>query len=128
VWPTRQAIATRLEADLAAFSANRRVLPGIADPAARATLAVQMVASLRRLDYSEIIRMHDISSNRADPNSPSFDPQRAAVFHMRAGRTDEAFWLVFLVTHFGKHLTHGWQRLQDVYSALGGQTCVQRQL
>jgi hypothetical protein len=122
VWPTRQAIATRLEADLAQFSANQRALPGIADTATRATLAIQMVASLRGLDYSETIRTRDISPNRANPNCPSFDPERAAVFHMRSGRTDEAFWLVFLITHFGKHLTHGWRRLREVYSSLGGQT------
>lgn len=122
MWPTRQPIAGRLEADLATFSANRRALPGIADPAARATLAMQMVASLRRLDYSEIIRTRDISPDRADPNSPSFDPEKAAVFHMRAGNIDEAFWLVFLITHFGRNVTHGWQRLREVYSGLGGQT------
>jgi hypothetical protein len=118
VWPKRQARAARLEAELADFSANERPLPGIDDPAARATLAMQMVASLRRLDYSEIIRNRDISAKRADPESPLFDPERAAVFHMRAGRSDEAFWLIFLATHFGKHLTHGWQQLRDVYSGL----------
>jgi hypothetical protein len=122
VWPTRQHTARRLEADLATFSANQRALPGIADPAARATLAMQMVASLRRLDYSDIIRTRDISSDRADPNSPSFDPEKAAVYQMRSGHIDEAFWLVFLITHFGRNLTHGWQRLREVYSGLGGQT------
>lgn len=122
MWPTRQAIVRRLEADLAAFSANQRALPGIADPTARATLAMQMVASLRRLDYSDIIRTRDISPDRANPNSPSFDPEKAAVFHMRAGNVDEAFWLVFLITHFGRNLTHGWQRLREVYSGLGSQT------
>ena len=61
LWPPRQAIATRLEADLATFSVNQRTLPGIADPAARATLAMQVVASLRRLDYSDLIRTRDIS-------------------------------------------------------------------
>jgi Alpha-glutamyl/putrescinyl thymine pyrophosphorylase clade 3 len=122
VWPTRQHTARRLEADLATFSANQRGLPGIADPAARATLAMQMVASLRRLDYSDIIRTRDISSDRADPNSPSFDPEKAAVYQMRSGHIDEAFWLVFLITHLGRNLTHGWQRLREVYSGLGGQT------
>ena len=122
MWPTRQPTATRLETDLGAFSANRRPLPGIANPAARATLAMQMVASLRRMEYSDIIRTREISPDRADPNSPYFDPERAAMFHMRAGNIDEAFWLVFLITHFGKHLTHGWQRLRNVYSGLGGQT------
>jgi hypothetical protein len=122
VWPTRQHIPRRLEADLAAFSANQRALPGVADPAARETLAMQMVASLRRLDYSDIILKRDISPDRADPNSQSFDPEKAAVHQMRAGKLDEAFWLVFLITHFGRNLTQGWQRLREVYSGLGAQT------
>ena len=122
MWPSRQAIAAKLEAGLGQFSANQRALPGIADPAARATLAMQMVASLRRRDYLEIICTRDIGPDRADPNSAAFDPEKAAVFHMRTGDVDEAFWLVFLITHFGKSLTHGWQRLQEVYSGLGGQT------
>ena len=79
----RQHIARRLEADIAAFSANQRALPGVADPAARETLATQMVASLRRLDYSGIIRNRDISPDRADPNSQFFDPEKAAVHQMR---------------------------------------------
>lgn len=122
MWPSRQPIARRLEADLATFSANQRVLPGVADPAAGATFAMQMVASLRRIDYSDIIRTRDINPDRADPNSPSFDPEKAAVYQMRAGSTDEAFWLVFLMTHFGRNLIHGWQRLREVYSGLGGHT------
>jgi hypothetical protein len=48
---------------------------------------MQMVASLRRLDYAEIIRTRDISPDRADPNSPAFDPEKAAVLHFRAGHT-----------------------------------------
>jgi hypothetical protein len=80
---------------------------------------MQMVASIRRLDYSEVIRTRDTSPDRADPNNRLFDPERAAVFHMRAGHVDEAFWLVFLITHFGKNLKYGWQRLRDVYSGLG---------
>ncbi len=39
---------------------------------------------------------------------------------MRAGRTDEAVWLILLATHFGKHPRHGWRMLRDVYSGLGG--------
>src|SRR6185437_15972793 len=104
MWPTRQAIADRLDAGLQAFSANQCALPGIADPAARTTLVKQMIASIRRLDYSRIVSTRDISPGRADPTSPLFDPEKAAVFHFRAGQIDEAFWLVFLITHFGKNL------------------------
>jgi hypothetical protein len=122
VWPTRQARADQLDRDLQAFSANQRALPGVADPAARATLVKQMIASLRRLDYARIISTRQISPDRADPQSQLFDPERAAVHHFRAGRLDEAFWLVFLSTHFGKNLKHGWRMLRDVYSGLGAGT------
>jgi hypothetical protein len=122
VWPTRQARADQLDADLQAFSANQRSLPGIADPAVRATLVKQMIASLRRLDYSRIVSSRDISPDRADPQSHIFDPEKAAVLHLRAGRLDEAFWLVFLITHFGKSLKHGWRMLREVYSGLGAGT------
>lgn len=122
VWPKRKGIAARLEAKLAGFSTNQRQLPGIADSGARATLAWQMVASLRRLDYTSRLRERPISPERADPRSMLFDPERAAILHARAGRIDEAFWLTFLMTHFGKHAVHGWRRLQDVYSGLGARS------
>jgi hypothetical protein len=122
VWPTRQAVANQLDANLQAFSAKQCALSGIADPAARTTLVKQMIASLRRLDYSRIISIRDISPDRADPQSQLFDPERAAVLHFRAGRLDEAFWLVFLITHFGKSLKHGWRMLREVYSGLSAGT------
>jgi hypothetical protein len=122
VWPTRQAVADQLDANLQAFSANRCALPGIADSVARTTLVKQMIASLRRLDYSRIISTRDISPDRADPQSQLFDPEKAAILHFRAGRLDEAFWLAFLITHFGKNLKHGWRMLREVYSGLDGGT------
>jgi hypothetical protein len=122
MWPKRQGTADRLNAALAVFSASERHLSGIEDPTARATLAMQMVASLRRIDYTEKVRNRHISFERANPESPLFDPERAAMLHARAGRLDEAFWLVFLATHFGKHPTYRWRRLQDVYSGLGAGT------
>jgi hypothetical protein len=122
VWPTRQALADQLDANLQAFSANQCALPGIADPVARTTLVKQMIASLRRLDYSRIISTRDISLDRADPQSQLFDPEKAAVLHFRAGRLDEAFWLVFLITHFGKSLKRGWRMLREVYSGRGTDT------
>jgi hypothetical protein len=119
VWPKRKETADRLQAALVDFSLKDRPLPGIQMPTAATTLAMQMVASLRRLDYTEKVRNRPISALRADPASSMFDPERAAMLHAREGRIDEAFWLVFLATHFGKHPKHGWRRLQDVYSGLG---------
>ena len=78
-----------------------------------------MVASLRRLEYTEILKNRGIHPNRADPDSDMFDPERAALFHTRNGNPDEAIWLIFLSIHFGKHGRHGWRMLRDVYSGLG---------
>jgi hypothetical protein len=118
-WPKRQWKAEQLSNLLKTFSDTKRPLPGIAANEARETLAMQMVASLRRLDYTNLIRSRDIHPSRADPSSPFFDPERAAILHACAGRIDEAAWLVFLATHFGKHLVRGWRRVRDVYSGLG---------
>jgi hypothetical protein len=54
-----------------------------------------------------------------DPASDLFDPLKAAALHSRAGRVDEAWWLVFLAVHFGKHRLDGWRLARDVYSGLG---------
>jgi len=88
--------------------------------AARDTLVRQMVASVRRLDYTAVLLTRAIDPARADPGSDLFDPERAAILHMRAGDLDEAVWLIFLATHFGKHPRHGWRMLREVYSGLGG--------
>lgn len=111
--------AAELRAALETHSRNVRPLPGVAADAVRETLALQMIASLRRLEYTDLIKARDIDPARADPQSPLFDADRAAVFHARNGDVDEAVWLAFLATHFGKHGVHGWRRLRDVYSELG---------
>jgi hypothetical protein len=49
-----------------------------------------------------------------------FDPVKAAILHMRSGRTDDAFWLVFVFVHFGKHVRDGYQLARDIYGRLGG--------
>lgn len=80
---------------------------------------MQLVASRRRLDYTARLLSRAADPARADPHSPMFDPKRAVAHHVRAGDDDEAAWLVFLMTHFGKAGTHGWRHLKDVYGILG---------
>jgi Alpha-glutamyl/putrescinyl thymine pyrophosphorylase clade 3 len=119
MWPTRSALAARLNAELQQFSATSRPLLGIALQSRRSALVLQMIASLRRLDYTRAIKSREVAPNRADPSSSFFDPERAAAFYARKGQIDEAIWLIFLATHFGQHGRHGWRMLKDVYSGLG---------
>ena len=90
-------------------------LPGIGDAANRNALVGQLIESLRRNEFVVRLRTTKIADARCDPNSKIFDPIRAAAYLYRRGDVDEAFWLVFLATHFGKHLKDGWQLVRDVY-------------
>jgi hypothetical protein len=119
MWPTRATRLTEINEGLITFSENDTPLRGIDDERARETLAMQMIASHRRLDYTAVLKKRDIHPDRADPKSPLFDPERAAIFHARTGNMDEAIWITFLSIHFGKHKRHGWRMFRDVYSGLG---------
>jgi hypothetical protein len=119
MWPNRSDMVEQLDRGLLRFSTEDTPLVGATDDIARRTLAKQMVASLRRLEYTAILKARDIHPDRIDPGKALFDPERAALFHARHGNMDEAIWLIFLATHFGKHLKHGWRLLRDVYSGLG---------
>lgn len=119
LWPSRQAELKRLDRELREFSDKVHPLRGINDETARKTLATQMIASLRRMDYTRILKSRPVDAARADPSSPLFDPERAALLHAQLGNLDEAIWLIFLATHTGKHGRFGWRRMQDIYSGLG---------
>jgi hypothetical protein len=114
--------ASELNQSFVDFSAKHRRLEGVVDFQARDTLVWQMIASLRRLDYTRAIKSRNISSDRIDPASNLFEPERAAALLARKGQRDEAIWLIFLATHFGQHGRHAWRMLRDVYSGLGSGT------
>lgn len=119
MWPTRRKEKERISLAMRNHSMNVRAMPGIADDLARDTLAHQMISSLRRLDYTKHQLSRQIDPARADPSHEFFDPERAAILSFRNGDLDEAVWLIFLATHFGKHKQSGWRRVADVYSGLG---------
>lgn len=119
IWPNRLGLINRLDQALQNYSANTRNLPGIESTEAREALVLQIVASLRRLDYTNALRSRPVAQIRADPASDLFDPERAALWYASQGNIDEAAWLLFLSIHFGKHGKSGWRRLRDVYSGLG---------
>jgi hypothetical protein len=81
-----------------------------------------MIESLRRIEFAHFVRDEQFDPARADPSSDIFDPLRAAVFWMRRGNIDEAFWLIFLFVHFGKHPKDRWRLIRDIYGGLGGQS------
>lgn len=120
--PREQARAKELDVKLINFDSEKRRLPGIGNPVVRSIFVLQLIDSLRRVEYAHFIRDTKIDPARKDPAAPIFDPLRAAVLYMREGRFDEAFWLIFLFVHFGKHPVDGWRLVQDIYGGLGSGT------
>lgn len=109
--------ASAIEVKLSEFS-HYIPLPGIAFEMARKCLMMQMIDSIRRIRFIHAIRDKS-SAESADPALAVFDPLKAAIWHKRQGSIDEAFWLVFLFVHFGKHSRNKWKLVQDVYGCLG---------
>jgi Alpha-glutamyl/putrescinyl thymine pyrophosphorylase clade 3 len=110
---------SQLEERLTTYEGQCGVLPGIEDASCRNTLLRQMVDSVRRIEYIHHVRESDHDERRIVPGSGLFDPLKAAAIHSRRGDLDEAYWLVFLATHFGKHAEDGWRLAEDVYGKLG---------
>ncbi|WP_286196096.1 alpha-glutamyl/putrescinyl thymine pyrophosphorylase clade 3 protein [Pseudomonas fulva] len=113
--PVKQSLSTKLDQALN----NGLQLPGIRAIENKTALVEQLVESIRRVDYVSAIASRNISANRIDPDSNYFDPIRAAVLNAQVGNFEEASWLVFLATHFGKASRTGWLLTKDVYGALG---------
>ena len=114
--------ADQLESSLIEFSNEIRSLPGIAPFENRITLVEQFLESIRRVQYVHVIRDKLHSPLRANPRSDIFDPLRAAAIQKSFGNIEEACWLVFLATHFGKHRRSGWRLTRDVYGALNAKS------
>ena len=106
MWPRRQQTKREIAATLRSYSETVRELLGIVDARAVDTLAMQFVSSIRREDYFRIIQRRRIAPFRVNPRHEYFDPERAVAYHTQQGNTNEAAWLVFLMTHFGKPYKH----------------------
>ena len=119
VRPRDRDMASQLTEGLQRFGHRVRNVPGISNRYSCDVLVAQMVESIRRIQYVSVLQMADISNRRTNPDDELFDPLRAAIVFNRQSAIDEAFWMVFLFIHFGKHRWGGWRYAREVYGALG---------
>jgi len=117
--PREQARANDIDKRLLQFSSNATSLPGVAVKNVRTTLIAQILESIRRVRFIAEIANRPIDPKRTDPADDMFDPLRAALIHLANGNHNEAFWLVFLATHFSKHDQDEWKLMRAVYGRLG---------
>ncbi|MET3896981.1 hypothetical protein ABIB57_000918 [Devosia sp. UYZn731] len=112
--------AAALMAGLATYEAQHGALPGIVQPSARQTLIEQMISSLRRIEYIRAFPAQKIAAIRLEPHSEQFDPLKGAYLLGQKGAIDEAVWMTFVATHFGKHAVDGWKLAANVMGSFGG--------
>lgn len=92
-------------------------LPGIVTAQRKHCWAQQIVSSLRRISYTDTLLERRVCPSRCDPHSGVFDPVRGSLHLHRKGRLDEAVWLTFILTHFGKHAVDEWKLAENVYGS-----------
>lgn len=118
--PRDSTLAEWLATALQTYAHDVRALPGIQDAARLRSLQQQLLESVHRIKFIEVIRSRNISGRRAHPNDDFFDPIKAAILKQRSGDIEEAFWLTFLFVHFGRSKQGGWRCAREVYGRLGG--------
>ena len=111
-------LTSQLAVGFDAYEAAEGPLPGLS-AARRASLIGQLADSSRVSMYVERLRTVSLSPQAADPSDGWFNPIKAAIIRHREGDVDEAFWLIFLLTHFGRHRRAGWRYVREVYGACG---------
>lgn len=104
---------------LRAYQQAHGELAGLRPNGAEDTLIRQMIASLRRTEYIRFLDRRAHSPRRSDPHDEIFDPIIAAHTLRNEGRLDEAVWIVFLATQFGKHAVDGWKLCANILGSFG---------
>jgi hypothetical protein len=113
--PADKELYDGLDVKLTEFIAIRQ-LPGINTDEKKDCLIKQIIDSVRRIKYVTVIRDKNYHDDIcANPESEAFDPIKAAAWHHQQQNIDEAFWLAFLSTHFGRNHRTRWKLVKDIY-------------
>ena len=112
-------LADKLDTALLEYSEKERPLLGLEDQTRRNAFIEQLIESVRRVKYVSVIATRKLSIQNTDPCSDMFDPVKAAIVYKSQGRIKEAFWMVFLFTHFGRDKYGTWRYAKDVYRGMG---------
>lgn len=111
--------AVQFKKKLFFFNRNITTLPGIHSEEHLDCFVEQVVDSVRRIRYITTIKERNMSLLCVDATHRNFNPLKAAIRYSNQGNIDEAFWLVFLSTHFGNNQKYGWALVRGIYGALG---------
>jgi hypothetical protein len=110
--------ANAIAAQINTFHQNITSLPAAASSIEIDVLSRQLVDSINRVDYFQKVQSRPISLVRTDPTHILFDPIRAILYYKNHD-LDEAFWLAFLMIHFGENYHSKWKLTKTFYGNSG---------
>lgn len=110
-------LGKKIKKDILYYNNNIARLPGVSTNSNLDCFVEQIVDSTRRIKYISTLNSKNPGPIYADATSAFFDPIKAAIFYKNQKQYDEAFWLVFLATHFGKNKRTGWELVRNTYGA-----------
>jgi hypothetical protein len=110
---------THLDVAITSYEQAHGKLAGLSTAARKNTWLDQLISSLRRIEYMKRLTTTKIDPARENPHDPLFDPIRAAARLGKLGKRDEAVWMAFVATHFGKHVTDEWKLAANVFGSFG---------
>jgi Alpha-glutamyl/putrescinyl thymine pyrophosphorylase clade 3 len=117
--PENYLLSRTLSYKLTEFGQRGFHLPGITSVQRQGVLVSQLVDSIRRIKYVEVIRDKEVSDIYANPEGHFYDPLKATSWFRRNGQIDEAFWQIFLSTHFGRSKRSSWNLSKEIYRGTG---------
>lgn len=109
-----------IEQRVAALAAEDWV-PGLTLTSGAALFAEEVARSVARINGVRLPAANPLDGVATNPADPAWDAWRAIVWHDRCGDKEEATWLAFLATHFGRREGDDdpWRSTRAVYSAFG---------
>lgn len=108
-------LSQQIKQRLLEFDEAIQPLPGIKNTLNLNCFIEQIIDSIRRIKYVTTIRDKQLSHFYIDPFNTYFDPLKAASWYRQKGNINEAFWLIFLVTHCGRNKRTGWNLVKELY-------------
>lgn len=118
IFRQKDILANTISNKINSFSQTEANLPAAAFPIEIDVLSRQIVDSINRVQYFQIIQAKPISQLRTNPNHELFDPIRAILYY-KDHDLDEAAWLAFLMIHFGENYHSKWKLTKAFYGNLG---------
>lgn len=118
IFRQKDLLANTLSNKINAFSQTETNLPAVASPIEIDVLSRQLVDSINRVDYFRKVQSRPISLVRTDPTHILFDPIRSILYYKNHD-LDEAYWLAFLMIHFGENYHSKWKLTKTFYGNLG---------